>query len=80
MLKAYNEVKKGYPVKTTARKIGIPAETLRDRVKGLVDSDNCSWSRQFTFLQRRRDTCRACFDISRTWLWLHRFSAATFWW
>ena len=77
MLNAYNEVKK---VKTTARKFGIPAQTLRGRVIGLVDSDNCAPGPDFTFLQRRRDTCRACFDISRTWLWLHQCSAATSWW
>ena len=42
MPKAYNEVKKGYPIKTTARKFSIPAQTLRDRVIGLVDPDNCA--------------------------------------
>ena len=42
MLKAYNEVKGGHPIKTTARKYGIPAQTLRDRVIGMVDPDNCA--------------------------------------
>ena len=40
MLKTYNEVKKSYPIKATAKKFGIQAQTLRDRVIGLVDPDN----------------------------------------
>lgn len=43
LLKAYNEVQaKGLPVQTVARKYGVPSQTLRDRVKGLINPESCS--------------------------------------
>ena len=79
MLKANNEVTKGYPMKTTARKFGIPAQTLRDRVLGLVDSDNCAPGPDTLLSSEEEETLveHDCFDISKTCLWLHQCSAAT---
>lgn len=50
LLNAYNEVKKTkLPVERVAAKYGIPPQTLRDRVKGLIDPKDCAAGRDTLF-------------------------------
>ncbi len=47
---AYDEVKtKRLPLERVAKKYGIPFQTLRDRVKGLVDPNDCAPGRETLF-------------------------------